>query len=122
MKTLMMITIIVLSDSAGDVLLTRGMKQVGEISIINLRELLSVARKVVGNKNFLSAIFFMCITFFSFLTVLSWSDLSFVFPATSLVYVVGTLGAKFILEEEVTLQRWAGTLLVCMGVALTSIN
>jgi transporter family protein len=122
MKTLMMITIIVLSDSAGDVLLTRGMKQVGEISIINLRELLSVARKVVSNKNFLSAIFFMCITFFSFLTVLSWSDLSFVFPATSLVYVVGTLGAKFILEEEVTLQRWAGTLLVCMGVALTSIN
>jgi drug/metabolite transporter (DMT)-like permease len=122
MKTLMMITIIVLSDSAGDVLLTRGMKQVGEISIINLRELLSVARKVVGNKNFLSAIFFMCITFFSFLTVLSWSDLSFVFPATSLVYVVGTLGAKFILGEKVTLQRWAGTLLVCLGVALTSIN
>jgi drug/metabolite transporter (DMT)-like permease len=122
MKTLMMITIIVLADSAGDVLLTRGMKQVGEISTINIRELLSIARKVVGNKNFLSAIFFMAVTFFSFLTVLSWSDLSFVFPATSLVYVVGTLGAKFILGETVIMQRWAGTLLVCLGVALAAIN
>lgn len=63
----------------------------------------------------------MAITFFSFLTVLSWADLSFVFPATSLVYVVGTLGAKFILKETVTAQRWAGTALVCLGVALTSL-
>jgi len=75
---------------------------------------------VIANKNFLSGIFFIGITFFSFLTVLSWADLSFVFPATSLVYVVSTLGAKFILNEKVTLQRWAGILLVSLGVALTS--
>jgi drug/metabolite transporter (DMT)-like permease len=34
---------------------------------------------------------------------------------------MGTLGAQFILKETVTLQRWAGTLLVCLGVALTSL-
>lgn len=116
-----MIAVIVLTDSAGDVLLTKGMKQVGEISTIKLRELLSIARKVLGNKNFLSAIFFLCVTFVSFLTILSWADLSFVFPATSLVYVISTLGAKFILRERVSFQRWAGTLLVCIGVALTSL-
>lgn len=116
-----MIAVIVLTDSAGDVLLTKGMKQVGEISTIKLRELLSIARKVLGNKNFLSAIFFLCVTFVSFLTILSWADLSFVFPATSLVYVISTLGAKFILRERVSFQRWAGTFLVCIGVALTSL-
>lgn len=120
MKTAILIAVIVLADSAGDVLLTRGMKQVGEISTIRWRELLAIARKVVSNRSFLSAIFFICVTFVSFLTVLSWADLSLVFPATSLIYVVSTLGAKFILGERVTLQRWAGILLVCFGVALTS--
>lgn len=119
-KTAILIAVIVLADSAGDVLLTRGMKQVGEISTIRWRELLAIARKVLSNRSFLSAIFFICVTFVSFLTVLSWADLSLVFPATSLIYVVSTLGAKFILGETVTLQRWAGILLVCLGVALTS--
>jgi transporter family protein len=120
MKTAIMIAIIVLADSTGDVLLKKGMMQVGEVSTIKLRELFIIARKVLRNKNFLSAIFFITLTFLSFLLVLSWADLSFVFPATSLIYVVGTLGAQFILKETVTLQRWAGTLLVCLGVALTS--
>lgn len=121
MKTAVMIALIVLADSAGDVLITKGMKQVGEISTIKPKELLSIAQRVLSNRNFLSGIFFMAVTFFSFLTVLSWADLSLVFPATSLVYVASGLGAKFILKETVSLQRWAGILLVCLGVALTSL-
>jgi transporter family protein len=121
MKTVILIAVIVLADAAGDVLITRGMKQVGEVSTINPRVLLSIAHKVLMNKSFLSGILFFAVTFFSFLTVLSWADLSLVFPATSLVYVVSTLGAKFILKETVTFQRWAGILLVCLGVALVSL-
>ncbi len=121
MKTALMVAVIVLADSASDVLLTKGIKQVGEISNVGLRELIPLVRKALVNRYFLSAIFFMAVAFFSFLAVLSWADLSFVFPTTSLVYVVGTLGAKFVLKETVTAQRWAGTLLVCMGVALTSL-
>lgn len=121
MKTAVLIVMIVLADSAGDVFLTRGMKQVGEISTIHPKALLAIGRKVVSNKNFLSGIFFMAVTFFTFLIVLSWADLSLVFPAKSLVYVTGTLGARFILQETVTLQRWAGILLVCIGVALISL-
>jgi drug/metabolite transporter (DMT)-like permease len=121
MKTFIIIAIMVLADSAGDVLLTRGMKQVGEISTIRPKELLAIARKVLCNRSFLCAVFFMAITFFSFLAALSQADLSFVFPATALVYVIGTFGAKFFLGERVTSKRWAGTLLVCLGVALTSL-
>jgi len=121
MKTAILIAVIVFADAAGDVLLTRGMKQVGEISTISPKVLLSMVRKVLTNRSFLSGILFFAVTFFSFLTVLSWADLSFVFPATSLVYVVSTLGAKFILGETVSFQRWAGILLVCLGVALVSL-
>jgi transporter family protein len=121
MKTAVMIAMIVLADSAGDVLITKGMKQVGEIATIKPKELLAIARRVLSNRNFLSGIFFMAVTFFSFLTVLSWADLSLVFPSTSLVYVVSALGARFILKETVTVQRWLGIGLVCLGVVLTSL-
>ena len=121
MKIAVMIAIIVLADSAHDVLLTKGMKQVGAISTIRPREIFLFARKVLGNKYFLTGFLFTVVYFFSFLTVLSWADLSFVFPATSLVYVTGTLGARFILGERVNFERWAGILLVCLGVALTSL-
>ena len=122
MKTPILIAIIVLADAAGNVFLTRGMKEVGEISTLNPRALLTIGGKVVSNKSFLSGIFFIALTFFCFLIVLSWADLSLVFPAKSLVYVLSTLGAKFILKETVSLQRWAGILLVCLGVALTSLS
>ncbi len=121
MKTALLIAVIVLADAAGDVLLTRGMKQVGEVSSLKPRVLFSMARKVMMNKSFLCGILFFAVTFFSFLTVLSWADLSFVFPATSLVYVVSTLGAKFMLKETVSFQRWTGIVLVCLGVALVSL-
>jgi drug/metabolite transporter (DMT)-like permease len=54
------------------------------------------------------------------LTVLSWAYLSLVFPSTSLVYVASALGARFILKEAVTFQRWLGIILVYLGVILTS--
>jgi drug/metabolite transporter (DMT)-like permease len=120
MTTAILIGIIVLSNAAGDVLTTRAMKQVGEVSTLKPRELLSIVWKVLPNMSFLSGIFFFTVAFSAFLTVLSWADLSLVFPATALVYVVGALGAKFILKETVTLQRWAGILIVCLGVALIS--
>lgn len=121
MKTAVLITMIVLADAGGDVLLTMGMKQVGEISTIQPGVLLAIGRKVITNRNFLFGLLLLTVTFFSFLVVLSWADLSLVFPAKSLVYVVSTLGAKFILGETVTSQRWAGISLVCIGVFLTSL-
>jgi drug/metabolite transporter (DMT)-like permease len=121
MKTAILIAMMVLGDSAGDVFLTKGMKQVGEISALRPRALLTIGARVISNKSFLLGIFFMAVTFVSFLIVISWADLSLVFPAKSLVYVLSTLGAKFLLEETVTAQRWMGIVLVCLGVALTSL-
>ena len=121
MRTAALIALIVLADSVGDVLLTLGMKQVGEISTLHPSALLAIGRKVITNRHFLSGLFFLAVTFFSFLIVLSWADLSLVFPAKSLVYVASTLGARFILRETVTAERWAGIFLVCLGVALISL-
>jgi drug/metabolite transporter (DMT)-like permease len=121
MMTALMIAIVVLGGSAGDVFVTKGMKQIGEISTVRPRRLASIAIRVLANKNFLTGIFFMACSFFAFLAVLSWADLSFVLPATSLSFVITTFGAKFILKEKISRVRLAGTLLVCLGVALISL-
>lgn len=118
MVTALMVLVIVLSNSAGDLYITRGMKKVGEVSTLNPRVLLSIALRVLRNKEFLLGVFFLAVSFFSFLAILSWADLSFVIPATSIVYAVSVIGARIFLHEEINRMRWAGTILVCMGVAL----
>jgi len=121
MITALMIAIVVLGGSGGDVFITKGMKQIGEISTVHPRRLAGIAIRVITNKHFLTGIFFMACSFFAFLAVLSWADLSFVLPATSLSFVITTVGAKFILKEKISRLRLAGTLLVCLGVALISL-
>lgn len=120
MKTALMIAILVCANSAGDVLLARGMREVGTVPFFSPRELYRATCKTLRNGRFLASIFFMTVYFAGFLSLLSWADLSFVFPAMTLAYVVSTLAAKFILKETISLHRWAGTLFVCLGVALVS--
>lgn len=121
MMTALMIALVVLGGSVGDVFITKGMKQVGEISTLNLRELLRIAGRTLTNRWFLVGLFFMAMSFFSFLAVLSWADLSLVLPATSVSFVITTVGAKLYLKEEISPVRWAGIVLVCAGVALISL-
>lgn len=113
-----MIVVIVLSNAVGDVVLTRGMKSIGEVSTLKPRELLSIGARVLRNRDFFLGLFSLTVSFVAFLAVLSWADMSFIVPATSIVYVVSILGAKIFLKEYVSPLRWAGTLLVCLGVAL----
>ena len=121
MKTAMTLSIIILASSLGDVFIAKGMKRVGEISTLRLRELALIGKGMVRNAAFLLGILCLAISFCAFLAVLSWADLSFISPATSLSFVLATLGAKLILKEHINRLRWFGTVLVCLGVALISL-
>jgi len=121
MITALMIALVVLGSSIGDVLITKGMKEVGEISTLRPGALARVAKRTITNKFFLAGVFFLAISYFSFLAALSLADLSLVVPATSIGFAIKTFGAKFFLKERITLVRWAGILLVCIGVALISL-
>ena len=121
MKTALALSIIILASSLGDVLIAKGMKRVGEIATLRLRELALIGTSIVRNAAFLLGLLCLAISFGAFLAVLSWADLSFIVPATSLSFVVSTLGAKWFLHERINRLRWIGTLLVCVGVALLSL-
>jgi len=60
----------------------------------------------------------MTLAFFALLAVLSIEKVSFVVPVTALSYVAGALGGKFFLGESISLRRWTGITLVCIGVTL----
>jgi uncharacterized membrane protein len=55
------------------------------------------------------------------MTLLSWADLSYVLPVTSIGYVLVALTGRFLLNEEITVRRWAGIALIMSGVALVSL-
>ncbi len=112
--------IIVTTTSLGDVLIARGLRQLGEIASWKARDLILYGKKVTSSTPFLSGVFFMAVSFIAFMIVLSWADVSLVVPATSISYVITTLGAKFYLKETISSLRWVGTAFVCLGVALIS--
>jgi drug/metabolite transporter (DMT)-like permease len=121
MKTVLMIAIVILAGSAGDILVSRGMKQVGAVETLRLRALLAIARRAITTPAIIGGIASMAVAFFSLLAVLSWAPISLVSPATALGYVLNTFGAKFYLKEKIDKERWIGTLLVCIGAAFLSV-
>jgi uncharacterized membrane protein len=54
------------------------------------------------------------------MALLSWADLSYVLPVTSIGYVVVALLGKVMLNEQITARRWTGITLIMAGVALVS--
>jgi drug/metabolite transporter (DMT)-like permease len=107
---------VTLCASLGDSLLAHGMKQVGNISLNNLGSLLlAILNPSVAFGIVLLLGFFAC-----YMTALSWADLTYVLPATSLGYVLLTLVAKFYLHENVTATRWMGVLLISAGVGFVT--
>ena len=63
----------------------------------------------------------MLIGFFaSYLTALSWADLTFVLPATAFGNVIVALLSRFWLHEPISAARWAGILLITLGVGFVA--
>ena len=60
----------------------------------------------------------LIVSFILFAASLSWADLSFVVPAVSMEVVVNVVFASYFLNEIVSLTRWAGVLLISIGVLL----
>jgi len=107
---------VILTASFGDTLLSHGMKQVGPVSFHNLG-LLLVALK---NPWVITGVLLLIGFFASYLTALSWADLTFVLPSTSFSYVIVALLSKFWLHENISIYRWLGILLIVGGVGFVA--
>jgi uncharacterized membrane protein len=114
---------IVLASTTGDVLLSRAMKQVGDVhALLRNYGLIAVIKRILTTPTFFLGVLAMATAFYSLLFGLSWGDVSFVVPASaSLTFVANAVAAKFFLHERVDHRRWIAALMVAGGVVLLAV-
>ena len=97
-------------------MLSQGMKQAGGVSLQHLQGVILALR----NPWVAGGIILLLAFFASYTNALSWADLTYVLPATSLGYVLLALVARFALHEQVSPLRWMGIALISGGVSFVA--
>jgi uncharacterized membrane protein len=116
-KTLVMVLAMVVCANAGDLLLKRGMTEIGAVGI-SASALSRAFWTTVTSGTIWLGIIFLIGFMVCYMTVLSWADYSYVMPAGAFGYAILTLLAVVFLHESVSPKRWVGVVLICVGVLL----
>lgn len=117
----LVVAIIVIGGTVGDLLCSTGMKRHGEFDDWSVRGILRLCVDMARNPFILAGVPAMAISFFALISLLSVTALSFAVPITASSYILETALAKYILKEDIHWKRWAGAALVTIGIALLSI-
>ena len=118
LKTVIIMLMAVSAGTVGDILLAKGMKEMGDLSAMNLRGILNAAGQALTSPKLIFGTMMLAIFFFLWLAVLSWEDLSVALPMQALNYVLVAFLSQWFLGETVSPLRWTGTIMVCVGVML----
>src|SRR5216684_522854 len=114
LKTRILTTVVVVANVLGNSLLSRGMRSVG--ALLTLSPLPYV--QALFNPWVAVGVSLLIVWLLSHMALLSWADLSYVLPVTSIAYVLAAVVGRFLLHEHVSLVRWGGIALIVMGVML----
>jgi uncharacterized membrane protein len=114
-KTRIFTIIVVLSNAFGNLLLDRGMHN---------RTTSTVSEYLAAIFNFwvMLGIVLLIVWLLTRMALLSWADLSYVLPVTSIGYVASILLGRFFLNEHISPLRWAGTALIVAGTVLVGMG
>jgi drug/metabolite transporter (DMT)-like permease len=108
--------VVAISAPLGDACLARGMAAMPAITLGHTGALIAA----VFTPWIALGIALLIGFFASYLTALSWADLTYVLPTTAFGYVIIALLARFWLHESISLERWAGILFVTLGVGFVA--
>jgi drug/metabolite transporter (DMT)-like permease len=112
----LILAIVGLCAPLGDTFLSRGMTSIPSVTLAHPLTLLAA----VFTPWIVLGIALLICFFASYLTALSWADLTFVLPVTALGNVLVALLARFWLHESISLTRWAGIALITVGVGFVA--
>ncbi len=118
LKTAGFLLVVIVANALGNVLLGYGMEQVGSIASYSPADLIYSGFQAMTNPWVLAGVGLLLLFFIAHAIVLSWADLSYVLLVTSIGYVLVAVLSWEFLDEKISETRWAGTLLVTLGVAL----
>ena len=102
-------------EAVGVVLLSQGLKEQGELQKFAFDELLRFVQRALTNRHLLAGVALEAGFFGCLLYLMSHGDVGFVWPLTSLGFVLTTFAARFILHEPVSPLRWFGVFLIVLG-------
>jgi uncharacterized membrane protein len=117
LKTLLMVLLIVVCANTGDLLLKRGMLQIGAV-VMSPAGLWQAFVSTIHNGTIWLGILFLIGFTVCYMTTVSWADYSYVMPVGAFGYAVQTLLAVLVLHEVVSSRRWFGVVLIVGGVLL----
>jgi drug/metabolite transporter (DMT)-like permease len=115
-KTAVMIMIMIIAGPLGNVLLGKGMKSIGALTVWPPAELAHTFAQIFSTASIWLGVGSLLTFFVANILVLSWADYSFVQPASSMAYGVVALMGYFILGESISPLRWLGIAIICLGV------
>jgi drug/metabolite transporter (DMT)-like permease len=122
MRTLWCLTVLLAAGTGGDLAAARAMKQTGEVAHLTPSGIISSLARAFRLPWMWASLGLQAVAFLSLLALLSWEDVSVAVPATALSYVIGAIGARFLLYERISACRWAGIALICSGVLLVLVG
>jgi len=105
-------------EAIGVVFLSKGLKQIGEVKQVNAAEIWRIVKAGGTNPSILLGVALEAAFFVALLVLLSRSDVSFIWPLTAMGFVLTTLTAKFVLQEEIPPLRWLGVLFIMLGAGI----
>jgi drug/metabolite transporter (DMT)-like permease len=120
LKTFLLVLVAVVLGGAGHVMLSKGMKPIGDITEAPSGRIGGMVRGAVTDPRVLAGVALQAVFFFVYLALLSRADVSQLLPMTALDYVVVAVLAQWALGEVITPARWAGIGLITVGVVLVS--
>lgn len=120
MKTAIVLSVAILANSIGNVCLSKGMRAHETAGSLGPSWMGKTAVHVISDPWMILGILLLLIFLAAYLTALSWSDLSFVLPATAPAYILTAVLSKFFLNESISSTRWAGTVLIVLGTWLVA--
>lgn len=113
MTAWILVALVIASTVGADLLQSYDMKRHGEVTDFRPGHFLNT---IARQKFIVLSVFFMAVSFFSFLKLLDIAPLSFAVPASAGSIALDTLVARLVLKEEVDWQRWMGAGCVVAGV------
>ena len=117
-KTYVLLFLLVLFGSVGNTILSKGMRDAGDVGISSLNALETSAIHVLSSGTVWLGIAIMLLFMVCHMLVLSWADYSFVMPFSAIAYALVPLLAYLFLGEHVSVARWIGIVLIFLGVLL----
>ena len=105
-------------ESAGVILLKKGMGRIGEATPVTPSQIVRLIKAGAASPQILLGVFFEALFFICLLILMAKSDISFLWPLTALSFVFATFAAWWFLHEHVGALRWAGVVLIMLGAAL----